>query len=58
MFDYVSILFILQESFDSIQRWIKEAKEFAGDETKIVLVGNKSDLRDEKSVEYDKAKVF
>jgi small GTP-binding protein len=34
------------QSFESIDQWVKDAREISGSEISIFLVGNKSDLRD------------
>ena len=35
-------------SFSNIPQWIKDAKESRGDDVKILLVGNKSDIEDKR----------
>lgn len=32
------------ETFDTAKQWVKELRSFAGEHTRIVLAGNKSDL--------------
>lgn len=52
-----------QESFDRISYWVKKIKEFTnkGNESKkmhpqIVLVGNKTDLNDQRVIPYEQGK--
>ena len=33
-----------RESFESVERWIEDARAYRADDVLIVLVGNKSDL--------------
>ena len=46
-----------KESYDHIRSWINEAKE-NNDKLKIILIGNKLDLKDERMVTIDVAKQF
>ena len=39
-----------QESFDELQRWVEEIKTHANEQTRLVLVGNKSDLSDKRVI--------
>ena len=40
-----------RESFDSLEQWIEEAKNYAGRNVVLVLIGNKIDLEREVSAE-------
>ena len=42
-----------KESFEDIDVWYKELKENSNPDIKLILVGNKSDLKDERKVEKD-----
>ena len=44
------------KSFESIDQWVKDAREISGSEISIFLVGNKSDLRDLVIVKKEEAK--
>ena len=41
-----------RESFEDIDFWIKELKEMSSPDIKLILLGNKSDLINERKVEY------
>lgn len=43
------------QSFDSIDRWVKDAKAVTGNDVAILLVGNKADLRDNRIVKKEEA---
>ncbi|TDH67981.1 hypothetical protein CCR75_003467 [Bremia lactucae] len=47
-----------QESFDHVNDWLTEVNRYASDGTCKLLVGNKSDVKDNKAVPYETAKVF
>ena len=47
-----------KESFQHINTWIKEVKLQSHPDVKIILIGNKSDLVDNREVTYDEAKKF
>ena len=34
-------------SFENVKNWMREVKEFANTDIKLILLGNKKDLRDE-----------
>jgi GTPase SAR1 family protein len=38
--------------------WIQQIRQYGNNDIKRLLVGNKSDLTDQRTVEYEKAKVF
>eukprot|EP00826_Nyctotherus_ovalis_P011143 TRINITY_DN12909_c0_g3_i3.p1 TRINITY_DN12909_c0_g3~~TRINITY_DN12909_c0_g3_i3.p1 ORF type:complete len:146 (+),score=33.62 TRINITY_DN12909_c0_g3_i3:245-682(+) len=37
-------------SFESVRQWVKDVRNLRGDEVKIMLVGNKTDLEDRRAV--------
>jgi GTPase SAR1 family protein len=43
-----SLIFLDHTSFESIPKWIADAKEARGNDVKFVLVGNKSDIEDKR----------
>ncbi|KAF9274921.1 Ras- protein Rab-11A, partial [Mortierella alpina] len=45
-------------TFENIERWLEEIHKFADDNTAIMLVGNKSDLRYRRAVSTDEATRF
>ncbi|CAA0333236.1 unnamed protein product [Arabidopsis thaliana] len=45
-------------TFDNIKKWLFELRDFANPETVVVLVGNKSDLRQSREVEEDEGKTL
>ena len=47
-----------RESFLHINQWLKEIRIQSHPDVKIILVGNKSDLENERAVTYDEAKKF
>ena len=47
-----------RESFLHINQWLKEIKVQSHPDVKIILIGNKSDLKDERQVTYQEAKRF
>ncbi|KAG2525509.1 hypothetical protein JM18_004868 [Phytophthora kernoviae] len=47
-----------QESFDHVNDWLNEVNRYASEGTCKLLVGNKSDISDNKAVSYETAKVF
>nr|AAX20384.1 small GTPase [Gracilariopsis lemaneiformis]AAY41883.1 small GTPase Rab11 [Gracilariopsis lemaneiformis] len=47
-----------KDSFDNVQRWLKELKDHADANIVIMLVGNKSDLQHLKAVTTDDASAF
>ena len=44
-------------SFENLKRWLKELRKHADPRTVVMLVGNKCDLRDLRSVPREDAKV-
>lgn len=46
-----------QESFNNVKQWLSEIDRYASDNVNKLLVGNKSDLEDNRVVSYDTAKV-
>mmetsp|Transcript_49621 Transcript_49621/g.124768 ORF Transcript_49621/g.124768 Transcript_49621/m.124768 type:complete len:211 (-) Transcript_49621:232-864(-) len=47
-----------QKSFDNITKWLKEIDTFAGPSVQKLLVGNKSDLENERMVQTDQGKTL
>lgn len=43
-------------SYEKINLWISELKQHAGKDLDIIIVGNKSDLKEIRAVNYDEAK--
>jgi len=48
----------VKESFDNVDKWIKEINEHAGKNCSKLLVGNKTDLIKYRTVQYEQAKAF
>ena len=47
-----------QNSLDDIEAWLNEIKSQSNPETKIFLIGNKTDLEDQRQIPVETAKVF
>ena len=47
-----------KESFNHIETWLKEVKLQSNPDIKIFLIGNKSDLEENRQVELERAKKF
>ena len=52
----------MQATFNAVPKWLKEVKEYASPDIKIMLLGNKCDLREQtdsenEGVDYLRAKV-
>ena len=47
-----------KESFQNINTWLKEVKMQSHPDVKIILIGNKCDLEDNREVTYEEAKKF
>jgi len=58
--DYIIVVYDVtnKESFDSVDSWIEMAKDKAPADAKIVLVGNKIDLNEKRSVSFDEGTQF
>ena len=46
------------KTFESIEKWFSELKDYASDNIVVMLVGNKTDLNHLRTVEIDDAKQF
>jgi len=46
------------ESFQSVERWIREIERFAGADVTKMMVGNKADMTSKRQVEFSQAKEF
>ena len=44
-----------RESFNHINDWHNEIKIYSNPDVKIILIGNKSDLKDEREISYEEA---
>jgi Ras-related protein Rab-11A len=42
-------------SFESVDRWVSQVRQYAGDDVIAILVGNKSDLKNSRAVSKDEA---
>lgn len=47
-----------RSTFDSLDMWLEELKNFSHPKTVIVLIGNKIDLEKHRQVKYDEGKTF
>ena len=47
-----------RESFENIPTWLERLKENAGEGIVIMLIGNKSDLNEDRVIEYNEAAQF
>ena len=47
-----------RESFIHINKWLKEVRHQSNQDIKIILIGNKSDLEQQRMVSYEEAKKF
>lgn len=47
-----------RSSYESVQKWLIELKEFGNEDMVVVLVGNKSDLGQSREVEEEEGKGF
>ena len=52
------IYFNSKKSFEDIDLWLKDLKSNANPDVKIFLIGNKSDLEDERTVKKEVAEQF
>ncbi|XP_037816280.1 ras-related protein Rab-43 [Lucilia sericata] len=44
-----------RESFSNLQKWIEEVRRYTASNVMLIVVGNKSDLEDEREVEFEEA---
>lgn len=47
-----------KDSFDHIEKWLKELKEHSSPDAKVLIVGNKTDLESEREVSYSDGEQF
>ena len=47
-----------QQSFHNVEKWLKELKQFADSNIVILLVGNKTDLKDQREVKREDAATY
>lgn len=47
-----------EESFNAVQDWVTQIKTYSWDNAQVVLVGNKSDMQNERVVAYERGKQF
>lgn len=45
------------QSFKNLQPWLQEVERYASDDVVKLIIGNKFDKNDERSVAYEEAKV-
>eukprot|EP00808_Paulinella_micropora_P025636 g26867.t1 len=45
-------------SFRNVRHWLRDVRQYADREVQVVLVGNKSDLREDRQVAAEEARVF
>ncbi|CAF0836003.1 unnamed protein product [Brachionus calyciflorus] len=45
-----------EESFNAVQDWVTQIKTYSWDNAQVVLVGNKSDMQNERVVAYERGK--
>ena len=47
-----------RESFKAIDNWMAEVEKYASDSVNRILVGNKTDLAENRQVSYEEGKVL
>ena len=47
-----------RKSFEGINFWLNELRDNSGEHTKLILIGNKTDLDDKREVSYEEGKNF
>ena len=47
-----------KETFDGMEKWIEEINEYKGNMAKIIIVGNKADLKDNREVSISLGEEF
>lgn len=45
-----------QQSFENIEKWVQDVSENAAKDIELILIGNKSDLEDQRKVPYEEGK--
>lgn len=46
------------QTFENIKKWIRELKENSEQNVLMILIGNKSDLKEQRQVKYEEAQKF
>ena len=46
-----------RESFENVEKWLSELKKGSEDNITVILIGNKSDLNEERQVSIDEGKI-
>ena len=46
------------ETFDNLRSWLKEIKQHAAEDVRVYLIGNKSELEDQREITFDRAVEF
>ncbi len=49
----ITLNLIRPETFQHVSNWLNDAKNYAKNETSIVLVGNKSDIKEQRVIKYN-----
>ncbi|XP_030563150.1 ras-related protein Rab-21 [Drosophila novamexicana] len=44
-----------QDSFQKVKSWVRELKQMRGSEIALIIVGNKTDLEDQRAISYETA---
>ncbi|XP_068139731.1 ras-related protein Rab-21 isoform X2 [Drosophila tropicalis] len=44
-----------QDSFQKVKSWVRELKQMLGSDITLIIVGNKTDLEDQRAIDYESA---
>ncbi|KAH8386765.1 hypothetical protein KR093_002399 [Drosophila rubida] len=47
-----------QDSFQKVKSWVRELKQMRGSEIALIIVGNKTDLEEQRAIEYETAQRY